>query len=501
MSKRLGGSPYPSGAWASLALTLLALPIPALADEGGAVRLQMTDKLNRLAPVTAREDIIVTLPTGRATMPIAPRNEKLRLSEELGEPAAQGIDVAGRAAAKSEQPALEPGQLTQVGGTLASLLDWLDRRSPDLQVLVLEAEAARERIEPAGALPDPMFSLELRDIAVDDPTGGAASVRYQLRQTFPLWGKRELRSQVASAGVQSAEARRDQLHRELRARLKTAYSQYVAAHQAQRVNQELSTLLKDLGQIVRVRYEMGLAQQQDALKVQAELSLLANDLVAVEAERRRATARINRLLARPIGAPLAPPVRFQTIPDGELAVTKLRAVLLEKNPRLAEAVADLDVRRHDQALVEKNQYPDLTVAVAPIQSGGSFKMWEMMFEVNVPLQQETRRAQEREAAASTRAAEARREALENELLGEFGELVAAFEASRHHCHLMRHTLLPQVELTLQSALAGYQNGKVDFTTLLDAHRQIRRAQLDLIRAEYESYVWLVELERLVGEDL
>jgi len=77
----------------------------------------------------------------------------------------------------------------------------------------------------------------------------------------------------------------------------------------------------------------------------------------------------------------------------------------------------------------------------------------------------------------------------------------ALDALREQGEIVRSTLLPQVELTYQSALASYQSGRVDFTTLLDAERQIRRTQLDLLKIELEQQVRLAEIERIVGDDL
>ena len=39
--------------------------------------------------------------------------------------------------------------------------------------------------------------------------------------------------------------------------------------------------------------------------------------------------------------------------------------------------------------------------------------------------------------------------------------------------LAQNNLLPQAELTFQAALAGYESGKVDFATLLDAQRELQ----------------------------
>ena len=62
-------------------------------------------------------------------------------------------------------------------------------------------------------------------------------------------------------------------------------------------------------------------------------------------------------------------------------------------------------------------------------------------------------------------------------------------------------MLPQSELSFRSALAAYESGKVDFATLLDAQRQIRKARLDQLRAQAEAQMRLAEIERIVGEEL
>ena len=66
---------------------------------------------------------------------------------------------------------------------------------------------------------------------------------------------------------------------------------------------------------------------------------------------------------------------------------------------------------------------------------------------------------------------------------------------------MTNSLLPQAELTFRSALAAYENGKVDFATLLEAQQQIRKARQNQIKAQAEAQIRLAEIEKLLGEDL
>ncbi|MDO8359394.1 MAG: TolC family protein, partial [Devosia sp.] len=125
----------------------------------------------------------------------------------------------------------------------------------------------------------------------------------------------------------------------------------------------------------------------------------------------------------------------------------------------------------------------------------------LMFEFNIPLQQESRRSQEREAEKMIDVARARKDASANQLLADLSENIAAIDASRRMEMLAQTSLLPQAELTFQAALAGYETGKVDFATLLDAQRQIRKARQDVIKAQAEQQARLADIERLIGEDL
>jgi len=86
-------------------------------------------------------------------------------------------------------------------------------------------------------------------------------------------------------------------------------------------------------------------------------------------------------------------------------------------------------------------------------------------------------------------------------LADLYESIAGFDSERLSLKLTTENLLPQSELTFRSALAGYESGKVDFATLLDAQRQIRQAKLNQVKAGINAQMRLAEIERIVGEEL
>lgn len=149
----------------------------------------------------------------------------------------------------------------------------------------------------------------------------------------------------------------------------------------------------------------------------------------------------------------------------------------------------------------RNRYPDFTLGVSPIQTRNRVNEWEVMVEFNLPLQQASRRSQEREVQTMVEAARARREALASQALAALARELAGLEAARRTESLLAGTLLPQAELTFQSAIAAYENGRVDFATLLDAQREIRRVRQERLKAQLDAQMRLAEIERLLGEEL
>ena len=245
-----------------------------------------------------------------------------------------------------------------------------------------------------------------------------------------------------------------------------------------------------------------MAAQQDVIRAQLEQTAMRSELIGLEAERRQLQGKLNALVGMPSSEMLATPEHIRTIPAPE----RMRFDVLEQrarasNPLLRTEESQIRAAEKSRELAYKNRYPDFSVGVSPIQYGKSIREWELMVEVNIPLQQDTRRAQEREAQAMLDAARSRREVATNQLLADLYENIAGLEAARRTLTLTTESLLPQSELTFRSALAGYESGKVDFATLLDAQKQIRQAKLNQVKAGVAAQIRLADIERIVGEEL
>jgi cobalt-zinc-cadmium efflux system outer membrane protein len=404
-------------------------------------------------------------------------------------------------------PAL--AQDAALGSNVQGLLTYAHSQSPELRAMREEADAAKHRIGPAGALPDPVLRMELMNV---NNYGNDASpsllpwkvgeTKYTVMQALPLWGKRELKRHAAAADVRQAEARASATWTELAARIKAAHAEYYRAAGNERLATEVLGLMTRLEQVAQARYAGGLAAQADAIRAQLEQTAMRSELIFIDSEKRQIRARLNALLARESGAPLADPVEPRAVPTLSTAdASSLAERARSGNPQIQAELARVALAQATRDLTQRNRYPDLTVGVSPSQMGSRITTWGVMLEMNIPLQQEARRGQEREAESMVAASRSRAEALQQQLVGDLAVNLAGLEAARRNETLLKTQLLPQSELGLLSALSAYENGKAEFAMLLEAQRQIRKARQDILKTQVEAQMRLAEIERIVGEEL
>jgi cobalt-zinc-cadmium efflux system outer membrane protein len=407
------------------------------------------------------------------------------------------------AAALASGPAL--AQAPALGSDVAGLLDHARGYNPGLQAERAEAEAARERIEPAGALPDPSFEVELMDFtnAMGDGRttllpGQVGETRYRINQPLPFWGKRDLDMRTAEARAGKAAALSSAAWLTLAAELKTAWLRYWAADRAAVLNRNALTLLQGLEETTLARYKLGLLPQQAALRAQREITTQRLALVAVEQRRQTAVSALNALLARPAGSPLAAPLDPPALPEAP-PLPQLVARTLDANPVLAAETRGADAARLERDRAWRERYPDFTLGLRNNRPRQGEQSWDLILEVMIPLQQSARRAKEREAEHMVTAADARRAAAEARLQGELASAHAAYAAGRNTLRLLSGSLLPQAQATLEATRAAFANGRVDFDTMIEADRQLIDIRMRALEAEADTRMALAELEKLAGE--
>jgi outer membrane protein, heavy metal efflux system len=398
--------------------------------------------------------------------------------------------------------AAEPAEL---GATVEGLIAEARAMSPELAVSALTAEAALSRAQGAGTLPDPTFRVQLKDI--DRARGSVEPTRvnridYTVEQEFPLWGKRDLARSVAAAGAAQSVAGRDQAALDLVAAVKSAFSDYYGAYEAGQITTDIKRTLDLMAQVAQRRYEQGVGTQQDAILASVEAAHLQTELLRRDADRRRAAARLNALLNRPVDAPLALPTTLPTAPAVDaLNLKDLVARLDRANPMLKAQDAAIEAAAGTQALAKKSWYPDVAVGLSVVDQNRRWQGYEAMVSVKIPLNGTLRRAEIGAATAELGAARSRRDAVAARTREQLEAAFLNFDEAQRIAVVLHETHIPQTELALKSAVAGYQQNRIDLLNLLEAQRRAFQNRLEHLMYLVNQQHAIADMEKILGGSL
>jgi outer membrane protein TolC len=351
-----------------------------------------------------------------------------------------------------------------------SLVDEALEANPEIAAARRRLEAAERRPAQQRSLPDPVVSAGWSSVGKPYPGAGLgeepmANIGVMVTQAIPFPGKRTLRSAIASREAEAERQQLEQVRLNVVARVKQAYYRLSSILSIDDVLARNRELLDTLLKVSEARYGVGATAQQDVFKGQAEVTRLELERERLRAERRAREAELNALLNRAPDAPLGEPDPL-ALPPVEMRLETLLAdaranapMLLRERSMTAAAETAVDA-------AEREYKPDFAISGGYFNQGSMPAMYEFRVDVTVPLQRARRAAAVQEQASRLGAARHVLEATQRSLEARLQEDYQLAVSSARLARLYRDTLLPQVRLALESSLASYQTGGVEFLSVL-----------------------------------
>lgn len=400
-------------------------------------------------------------------------------------------------------PSLSFAKETTLGVDLKGILEYAKKENPEIKAYKERANAFETKARYAGILDDPSFKIEFGDIPRDDPfpiTGKAEMTRYTITQMFPFPGKLSLMEKMAKkeASMAGEELRDKEI--EILTMVKMAYFDYYYVDSAIGITKEIKDILLNLERTAGIRYSTGLVPQQDLIKAQVELSMIANELITMESEKKVLQARLNALLNRPIKDYLADPKKLDfkiSVPE----VNELSGRALNRNPMIKAMEYIIEAQDVNRNLAKINYFPDFMLGIAPIQRMEKFSSWDLMVGLNIPLWWKKYDYRLKEASANLNSSKSRLNNLKNQVSFELNQAYIKVETANRIIEIYETGLLPLAKLSFESSFINYQTGKVDFLTLLENQRALKKTRIEHLRALVDYRVRVAELEKVVGENL
>lgn len=364
---------------------------------------------------------------------------------------------------------------------LRALAEEAIARSPQLAAAQHLVTAAGTRSTQAGSLPGFMLGASYQNDGLAPTLGerDMTMLSVEASQEIPYPGKRDLRREVARADASLAVFEAERMRLALVGSVKRAYYGLRLARGLAALAEQQRDAWREVQEAARVRYASAGGQQLELLRAQVEGTRVQALHAQHHAEAQARLAELNRLLARPPDTPVEtspPPPPRPEARDAEALVQFAECLSPELKAAAAAALRDeLAV-----SLANRDFKPDLVVQAGWSYRGGLDPMWRAGVFLALPSRSRARAALA-EAEARLAASRARVEDLRLRLRSAVEQRLALLGAAEQIETTYRDGVLPQEQISLESALARYRTGQGPQLAVLEAMVTLLDDRTDYLR--------------------
>ena len=385
--------------------------------------------------------------------------------------------------------------------------------NPDLESMRAQSAAMRTLPSQAGALPDPVLSLNAINLPTDTFNTGQepmTQMQIALSQSIPFPGKRGLKREAHEHKADASDAMLAERRSSLTGDVRAAWWRLMYQVRALQIIGQNKVLMRDFVDVAQTKYRVGNGLQQDVLLAQLELSRLLERELRLNGSRRSAQAELNALMGRqpdqPVMLPASPlNLDLPELPT-EIALLQMagdsRDLIVANRDLVQAAEADLEFARRDR-------YPDFRLGVAygfrdgfdPMRGADRTDLMSVMLSVNIPLYSGAKQSK----AVEQRSFEVSRQrfALSDTMRrveATVAQNFAEYHAARDQVVLLETAIIPQAQQTVSSMLAGYQVNEVDFLNVVNTQITLYNAQINYWESLSRAKQSLARLASAIGEE-
>jgi cobalt-zinc-cadmium efflux system outer membrane protein len=376
-------------------------------------------------------------------------------------------------------------------------LEW----NPELQAFSWETRAMEGRAEQAGQPPNPVLDMRFYRLGIprQNTPPDEARLRVVLRQDFELGGKGRRRYELARTERDLVEWDYEIRRIEVAAEVTSRFVEVLGAQRRLETWRRTRDYFETMGDRVAVLVERGLVRTLESHELRRQ-----RGLARIEAQRAEGELAAARFALAALWGSRSPGF---TDAVGDLEpiapLPELEAVveLALGGPAVARWDAELDRGEAALALAKAERVPD-------IEAGAGIR-WEeqsnerdylLDLEVELPFL-DRKRGAIREARHEMARARAGRRAAEAAISEEIAALYYRVSEARSRSVTWGDEIVPALRAKFEAYRAGMEASTENLDDLLDARRDLARAEARQIEALVEYHQALASLEALAGESL
>ncbi|MPZ20678.1 MAG: hypothetical protein GEV06_22625 [Luteitalea sp.] len=380
--------------------------------------------------------------------------------------------------------------------TESDALARLSTDSPRVRAIRAAVDVARTDVLAAGRWPNPRVTVNRESVA------GVTEYLTMVSQPLPITGRRGLDARSASSMVAATSNRADDDVRRLRADLRLAFAELVAAQTRERALTTARDRLRELAEVLAKREAAGDAAGFDRLRAEREVLDIETDRAVAATDRKRAQATLASFFGN-----MPDPTQIEAVsaPTAAADLPSLETLLERAETTRGELLGlqrEIEAAGLAQRAAERRLIPEPEIVAGTKSSsvGGGDVGSVVMVQAALPLFDRARPERAR-AAATAAQAEAQADAFRLVLRGQIAALRAAVLERRRAAKRYQAEAVQSADEIERIAQVSYDAGERSILELLDAYRvgasaRTRQATLDQAVRQAE-----IELEFVSGWEI
>jgi outer membrane protein, heavy metal efflux system len=381
--------------------------------------------------------------------------------------------------------------------SVESLVALALEQSPTVSALRARVASAREKVSPAGALPDPMVGVMYQSMGPPwSPMAPMSMAQIEVSQAIPYPGKRGSRRASAEADADVGTLGIQDLRARLTAEVRKTYARLYALDRERDSVESARRIVDILIATVSSRYSAGQAEQEALAKIVLERSELDERLTDITAERVALVATMNRLTSQPETTTFG---RIEALPEVGLTPDRVAKTAIDRSPDLGvqRAAVRAASRRLDAAHIDNR--PDFLVGLAGGATTTGDPLITLRVGVTLPLWGgDKQKPMIRSAEHDIDAAQQNLKAAELAVREQVTRLMAQWQRDEQQIDRYRSAIVPQSSVVLDAARGSYANGRGDFSMVVEDFRRWLDARVGLARREADRFMTWAEIQSLIA---
>ncbi len=383
--------------------------------------------------------------------------------------------------------------------------------SPKIKMLKAKLNATEDIVPQVSNLPDPMLTLGLMNLPTNSFSFTQEAMTGKvvgLSQQIPFPGKLSTMGKVSQKDADIVKQELDDAENEITKNVTDAYYELAFVRKSISLEKESKTLLKSIADVVRTKYSVNTASQQNLLKVELEITTVNDKLDDLANQEAMQLSILNSYLLKPADSPINinEDFKFDFL---SLTQKQLDSAAVDNRPFLKGINIAEEKAALQRSLANLDYYPNFSVGVQYTQRDRIAQtnmdlhdLVSFVVGISLPLNYGGKISAKVEQTESMEELYKQQYNASLQVLdANFGSAVSKLNTLKERIKLIDNGLMPQAQQTLKAALSSYQVGQIDFMNVIDAENNLYKIETNLYRLKSNYLKEISSLEFLTGSKL